>query len=93
TTPVGQYSPQGDSPYGCVDMSGNVWEWCLNKYETPEDTAVDKSDARRVRRGGSWNVNRGYARAAYRGRDGPGNRSYGLGFRGVVRSSPISIVL
>ena len=24
TTPVGQYSPQGDSPYGCADMAGNV---------------------------------------------------------------------
>ena len=24
TTPVGKYSPDGDSPYGCADMTGNV---------------------------------------------------------------------
>ncbi len=27
TTPVGAYSPQGDSPAGCADMAGNVQEW------------------------------------------------------------------
>jgi formylglycine-generating enzyme required for sulfatase activity len=88
TTPEGQYSPQGDSPYGCVDMSGNVWEWCLNKYKTPEVTEIDQSEAWRVLRGGAWSNPRNFVRAAYRLSSHPANRFDLYGFRVVAVRPP-----
>jgi len=35
TTPVGYYSPQTDSPYGCTDMVGHVWQWTSNPGNKP----------------------------------------------------------
>jgi hypothetical protein len=54
TTPVWQYEGKGDSPFGVVDMVGNVWELCLT--EIPDRTNdIQGSDlAMRVIRGGSW---------------------------------------
>ena len=53
TSPVTQYEGKGDSPFGVVDMAGNVWEWCLTDYN--EKTNDFNSPAnRRVLRGGSW---------------------------------------
>jgi hypothetical protein len=52
TTPVLQYEGKGDSPFGVVDMAGNVWEWCLTARESGSDD-VNGTD-NRVMRGGSW---------------------------------------
>jgi formylglycine-generating enzyme required for sulfatase activity len=85
-TAVGMY-PQGASPVGALDMSGNVWEWCLNEYGHPSHTDLS-GDARRVVRGGSWLNVRDNARPAYRDRSYPHYRNDDVGVR-LVCSSPI----
>lgn len=52
TTPVTYYEGKGNSPFGVVDMAGNILEWCLTIYQTG-DANLD-SDEARVLRGGIW---------------------------------------
>jgi formylglycine-generating enzyme required for sulfatase activity len=95
TTPVDAY-PLGASPYGVLDVAGNVWEWTrtlwgadiLNssfKYpydpaDGREDTDVGK-EVHRVLRGGSYNYGREAARCASRNRLLPDHDNWYVGFR------------
>jgi len=89
TTPVGQYSPHGDSPYGVADMAGNVMEWTHSQFRDypydPEDGREDpEGEDSRVLRGGSFGSVSRLVRCAFRDWDSPTYRLTGIGFRLVV---------
>ena len=98
TTPVGRYSPQEDSPYGCADMAGNVWEWCQSKYRSypyqagdgREDLQADgglegpRAYDRRVVRGGAFIYDERDIRCAARFRSNPNHWDRHVGFRVVL---------
>ena len=86
TTPVTRY-PQGMSPFGVLDMSGNVWEWCLTDYTEGSDD-ISTNTKYRVLHGGPWSDFPQDARAARRSYFDPDGRFDDRGFRVVMGAPP-----
>ena len=94
TTPVGKY-PKGKSPYGVLDLAGNVWEWTSTiwgkNFDKPDFAYPydpndgredrDKTDVRRVLRGGSWFNEARNVRSAFRIGKDPAACNFDAGFR------------
>ena len=88
TSAVGCF-PGGASPYGCLDMAGNVWEWShsLHKaypYRRDDGREDPGAEGPRVLRGGSFSDGGWGFRCAVRYWYDPDYRDWDLGFRVVV---------
>jgi hypothetical protein len=82
TTQVGSFSPRGDSPTGCIDMSGNVWEWVYTR-----------KNGYLIFKGGSFHSNKERARASIYG-GYPFFYAFDRGFRMVIGATlPASNIL
>ena len=89
TAPVGSYAA-GASPYGALDMAGNVREWVGDWYANSYVGAGQRnptgpdSGGSRVVRGGSWTNKPAYVRSAFRNWYVPDARNFDVGFRLVA---------
>jgi formylglycine-generating enzyme required for sulfatase activity len=84
-SPVGMF-PAGASPYGALDMVGNVWEWTSSldrpyPYNATDGREDPNAAGDRITRGGSWLFGAAVARAATRNRFPATDASLSIGFR------------
>jgi formylglycine-generating enzyme required for sulfatase activity/serine/threonine protein kinase len=90
TSPVGSFA-QGASPYGALDMAGNVWQWCEDAYEASYkrfaggDFSPAPASETRVSRGGSWSNPPQSCRTSSRHGGPAGSHHEFVGFRPLLR--------
>jgi formylglycine-generating enzyme required for sulfatase activity len=90
THPVASRQP---NPWGLYDMHGNVWEWCLDRWESSllggsiTNSPISADGTLRAARGGSWLYEAKACRSANRDDYGPSNRCSDVGFRVVLAPS------
>jgi formylglycine-generating enzyme required for sulfatase activity len=85
SSPVGNF-PEGQSPYGVMDMAGNAFEWTQDWYKPlpGNESENDLYNQRlKVIKGGSWKANMDLARSALRGKQFPHQSADHVGFRCV----------
>jgi formylglycine-generating enzyme required for sulfatase activity len=86
-TPVTQYLG-GASPFGVMDMSGNVWEWCQTQHTTGQISLSGREH--RVIRGGGWGHVSSYSEVVYRSASYPILKNGLHGFR-VCATNPTNL--
>ncbi|MCK5851784.1 SUMF1/EgtB/PvdO family nonheme iron enzyme [bacterium] len=87
------YGHNATNTFECYEISGNVWEWCLDwwgalpAYVSGKDYVYRTGGNKRTIRDGGWHSSYWDSEVTTRGYDFPGNHSYYVGFR-VVRDYP-----